>query len=465
MTVREKRKLLGEKEFRAYYDASQFRTDAWNELKVAVGKLAKQKPETDEADDLKQTVSNTLEVLEELERYWAFPGRHTVKDLRTAIERGWSQALKLGVDRIARLLESDDYRRRNLRDIFKELEDHETPEDVAQENEEENSREERPYFEILVVDRLSRAEEDELRACLLAMRRDDDEFIYDVVVTPSCEDAIIAILFNHNIQCCVMRYGFDAHSQVKTPELRAYLNQADPELLAEIEDDGYLQLAKVLKEMRPEINLFLVTDDPVENIVTRSGGLFDRMFYRTEDYLELHLSILKGIDSRYDTPFFTALKEYSAKPTGVFHALPISRGKTITKSHWIKDMGDFYGLNIFLAETSSTTGGLDSLLQPTGPLKAAQEKVARAYGSRHSYFVTNGTSTANKIVMQGAVPARRHRARVARLPQVAPLRHPAQRRPAGLSRPLSAAEIHHVRGRAAASDQGEPAQAQARRQA
>ena len=401
MTVREKRRMLGEKDFRAYYDASQFRTDAWNELKVAVAKLAKQKDtDGEKAEELAEAVSNTLEVLEELERYWAFPGRHTVGDLRTALERGWNQALKLGVDRIARLLENDDYRRRNLRDIFRELDDHDTPDDVAQEGEDEFAAEKRPYFELLVVDRLSPSEEDELRAGLLALRRDDDEFIYDVVVTPSCEDAVIATLFNHNIQCCVMRYGFDGRTQVKTPELLSYLDQADPAMLEELDDDSYLELAKALKEMRPEVNLFLVTDDPVENIVGRSEGLFDRMFYRTEDYLELHLSILKGIDSRYETPFFTALKEYSAKPTGVFHALPISRGKTITKSHWIKDMGDFYGRNIFLAETSSTTGGLDSLLQPVGPLKEAQEKVARAYGSRHSYFVTNGTSTANKIVMQ-----------------------------------------------------------------
>ncbi len=66
-------------------------------------------------------------------------------------------------------------------------------------------------------------------------------------------------------------------------------------------------------------------------------------------------------------------------------------------------MGEFYGPNIFLAETSATTGGLDSLLQPDGPLKRAQELAARAFGSRHRFFVTNGTSTANKIVMQALV--------------------------------------------------------------
>ena len=37
---------------------------------------------------------------------------------------------------------------------------------------------------------------------------------------------------------------------------------------------------------------------------------------------------------------------------GVFHAMPISRAKSLMCSHWIRDMLEFYGLNIFMAETS-----------------------------------------------------------------------------------------------------------------
>jgi arginine decarboxylase len=66
-------------------------------------------------------------------------------------------------------------------------------------------------------------------------------------------------------------------------------------------------------------------------------------------------------------------------------------------------MVDFYGLDIFLAETSATCGGLDSLLEPTGPLREAQQLAAQTFGSRQTYFVTNGTSTANKIVVQALV--------------------------------------------------------------
>ena len=63
-------------------------------------------------------------------------------------------------------------------------------------------------------------------------------------------------------------------------------------------------------------------------------------------------------------------------------------------------MGEFYGLNLFLAESSATTGGLDSLLEPTGNIKRSQEMAARAFGADHVFFVTNGTSTSNKMAVQ-----------------------------------------------------------------
>ena len=162
-------------------------------------------------------------------------------------------------------------------------------------------------------------------------------------------------------------------------------------------------LAVSIAKLRPELDLYLMTEIEVEEIAGRLGQYFRRVFHAREGMLELHLSILQGVAARYRTPFFSALKEYSHRPTGVFHALPISQGKSIVNSHWIKDMVSFYGLEVFMAETSATCGGLDSLLEPTGPLRESQKLAAKAYGSRHTYFVTNGTSTANKIVTQALV--------------------------------------------------------------
>lgn len=162
-------------------------------------------------------------------------------------------------------------------------------------------------------------------------------------------------------------------------------------------------MCRLVAKTRPELDAYLITERSVEDIAGHDLGICRRVFYNQEDFLELHLNILRGVQSRFKTPFFTALVEYSKQPTGVFHAMPISRGKSISRSHWIQDMGAFYGPNIFLAETSATSGGLDSLLEPHGPIKRAQELASRAFGSKQTFFATNGTSTCNKIVVQALV--------------------------------------------------------------
>lgn len=389
------------RDFQAYYDASQFRADAWNKLKLATERLSRAARAKDPTSEISEDVEEILTVLAKVERYWAFPGQRMCGELRRLFDKGWTKALAGRTARLSRLLESDDYRKRAVSDIFREIEENEPGVAPGAADDAAARTEKRPYFELLVVDNLGPEEEEDVRLALLELRRDTDDFIYDVTVAPTCEDALMAVLFNHNIQAVVLRYNIERDSKIDVPELRRYMDLVNPDLLAAMDQpDPTIPLAAALKDLRPELDLFAVTDARIENIAGRTNGVFNRIFYRQEDYLEFHLSILKGIDERFDTPFFTALTEYAKKPTGVFHALPISRGKSIWKSHWIRDMGEFYGPNIFMAETSSTTGGLDSLLQPTGPLKSAQEKLARAYGSKQSFFVTNGTSTANKIVMQ-----------------------------------------------------------------
>ena len=130
---------------------------------------------------------------------------------------------------------------------------------------------------------------------------------------------------------------------------------------------------------------------------------FTRTFYHYDSPSEINLKLLAGVRERYETPFFNALQRYAADPIGNFHALPVARGHSVFNSKWIQDMREFYGRNIFLAETSSTLGGLDSLLAPSGTIKEAKEKAARTWDAEHTFFSTNGTSTSNKIVLQALI--------------------------------------------------------------
>ena len=257
----------------------------------------------------------------------------------------------------------------------------------------------RPYFEVLIV-----APTDSTRIArnvqlLRSQRTKEDEFIYEPVVVGSFQDAFSAIASNGNINAVVIFEGIEFKSHFPVPQLERMMGELK---IAPQEDneDIALQLAEALSEHRPELDIYMMSDRQPQDIASDPRAAHvRRVLYAVEEPIELHLSILEGIRMRYETPFFDNLKRYAQRPISTFHALPIARGKSIFKSDWIKDMGEFYGRNLFLAESSATTGGLDSLLEPKGNIKEAQEKAARAFGADHCFFVTNGTSTSNKMVL------------------------------------------------------------------
>ncbi|MEX1003075.1 MAG: aminotransferase class I/II-fold pyridoxal phosphate-dependent enzyme [Crocinitomicaceae bacterium] len=381
-----------------YYNIGQLRIDQWNNLKRETEKLAVVHRNTDEEKKRRMAVVQLLEKCAAIESYFAFPGSSKIADLQEKLDRQEYTALSHQVIEITRLLVSDRYR--SSPDF---LEDEEIA-PQSKENGELQQGVHKNYFEVLFVEDISTQEEAKLRHDLKDLRGSNEQFTYGIVVQRSFEDAMIALLFNYNIQAVVVRYAPPYRSKNITSLIKPFIQSVlKLDLSALPESELGPILGKLTKKFRPEVDNYYVTDTALNNLKDSTLKSFRRIFYRTEDLQELHLTILRGISERYETPFFSALKDYSKKPTGIFHAMPISRGNSIFKSRWINDFGNFYGRNMFLAETSSTTGGLDSLLQPTGSLKKAQEMAADAYGSMKTFFVTNGTSTANKIVVQAMI--------------------------------------------------------------
>jgi arginine decarboxylase len=260
----------------------------------------------------------------------------------------------------------------------------------------------KPYFETLIVTPADPAQWERGRNELKRLRRTDDPFQYEVVQVGTFEDAILAAIANYNLQAVVIRDGFEYRSRHDVPLLRQFLLQHLRGVESSLEPGALATaLARGLKRYRPELDVYLLTDRAIEELAgSEEAAPLRRIFQDIEEPMELHLAILDGVNDRYETPFFDNLKKYAQRPIGTFHALPIARGKSVFRSNWIRDMGHFYGTNLFLAESSATTGGLDSLLEPTGNIKKAQEMMARAFGAKRAYYATNGTSTSNKIVVQ-----------------------------------------------------------------
>ena len=380
-----------------HYNINQLRIDLWNELKEKSNHVTRINTSIDDAI---LDLNNSLQDLLSIEQYFSFPGARLVKKIIKSVEKKEYKAVSNQIAEIVYLLVSDNYRTHP--EIITEKVKGGYVNDASKEKITDGPK--KNYFEVLYVEDLSSKEEEILKNKFKELATPNDTLVYDVVVQRSFQDALICLFFNYNIQAACIRYAPLHHSTNITKLIKPFIQNVLKIDVSAISDGeiGPL-LGKYIHLFRPELDIYYITDSSLTHLEDSTLKSFRRIFYRMEDVQELHLTIISGINERYDTPFFTALTEYSKKPISVFHAMPISRGNSVFKSRWISDFGDFYGRNTFLAETSATNGGLDSLLQPKGPLKKAQEKAAKAFGAEHTFYVTNGTSTANKIVQQALI--------------------------------------------------------------
>ena len=381
-----------------YFSIPEQRVDNW----VKLHRLARALQKRPDDATLREEAATLLAAMQPLEDLNGYPGPELTAQVRDRLNAGdWTGFQRLA-QRISGALLSNSYR--------------ESPEVWGVEEEGEGSlldilpptlgrgQSRRPYFEVLIVSPDDRATWPEMRQLWRRIQRDQDPFVYEPVVVGSLEDALLATIFNYNLQAVVIVDGFDVPSHYGETDLREILaNYVDMEHVGPDVDLG-VTLAGMIRDIRPELDVYLVSDRDVAAVAgSEEAAAVRRVFYGMEEPMEIHISIMDGINDRYRTPHFDNLKRYALRPIGTFHALPIARGKSVFKSNWIRDMGEFYGVNIFLAESSATTGGLDSLLSPKGNIMLAQEAAARAFGGQRSFFVTNGTSTSNKIVYQALI--------------------------------------------------------------
>jgi arginine decarboxylase len=387
----------GPQSLHSFFSASEARVDRWRTLHRTTKAIAA--GDAKNGDRLRGEVAALLSEIGPLEELNGYPGPRLFGLVKERLDEGDSTGAARLVQKISGALLANSYR--DDANAWTEDDDAEVRPDAILPPTIGRGQSRRPYFEILIVAAGERSTWPALRETFRRLRRDDDHFVYEPVVVGSLEDAVLAVLFNYNLQAVVAIDGFGLASHHKLPALREILASHVPENLSPSSSDLTPCLARIVKHLRPELDFFVVSDQDITQLAgADEAAPIRRVFYGIEEPMEIHLAILDGIKDRYDTPFFDNLQKYAARPIGTFHALPVARGKSIFKSNWIRDMGEFYGTNLFLAESSATTGGLDSLLEPTGNIKVAQDKAARCYGGDRSFFVTNGTSTSNKIIHQ-----------------------------------------------------------------
>ena len=176
-------------------------------------------------------------------------------------------------------------------------------------------------------------------------------------------------------------------------------------------DPAVVNLRKFIQEIRfknAEIPIYLYgetrTSQHLPNDVLRELHGFIHMFEDTPEFVARH--IIREAKSYMDglaPPFFRALVDYAQDGSYSWHCPGHSGGVAFLKSPVGRMFHQFFGENMLRADVCNAVDELGQLLDHTGPVAASERNAARIFNADHCFFVTNGTSTSNKMVWHHAV--------------------------------------------------------------
>ena len=172
-----------------------------------------------------------------------------------------------------------------------------------------------------------------------------------------------------------------------------------------------LNLRTFIEEIRfknAEIPIYLYgetrTSRHIPNDILRELHGFIHMFEDTPEFVARH--IIREAKTYLDSlapPFFRALVDYAQDGSYSWHCPGHSGGVAFLKSPVGQMFHQFFGENMLRADVCNAVDELGQLLDHTGPVAAAERNAARIFNADHCFFVTNGTSTSNKMVWHANV--------------------------------------------------------------
>jgi arginine/lysine/ornithine decarboxylase len=176
-------------------------------------------------------------------------------------------------------------------------------------------------------------------------------------------------------------------------------------------DPAVLNLRKFIEEIRfksADIPIYIYgetrTSQHLPNDVLRELHGFIHMFEDTPEFVARH--IIREAKTYLDglaPPFFKALMDYAQDGSYSWHCPGHSGGVAFLKSPVGQMFHQFFGENMLRADVCNAVEELGQLLDHDGAIGESERNAARIFNADHCYFVTNGTSTSNKIVWHHTV--------------------------------------------------------------
>ena len=176
-------------------------------------------------------------------------------------------------------------------------------------------------------------------------------------------------------------------------------------------DPAVLNLRSFIDEVRrknTDVPIYVYgetkTSRHLPNDILRELHGFIHMFEDTPEFVARHIireakSYLEGVQP----PFFKALLDYAEDGSYSWHCPGHSGGVAFLKSPVGQMFHQFFGENMLRADVCNAVEELGQLLDHDGAIGESERNAARIFNADHCFFVTNGTSTSNKIVWHHTV--------------------------------------------------------------
>jgi ornithine decarboxylase len=207
---------------------------------------------------------------------------------------------------------------------------------------------------------------------------------FEVVRARRLEDAEIAVQTDAAIGCMVVDWGKKG-LEGKTAALINLMRRRGLEF----------PIILLIRRKRFE-------DLPVEVLDFIDGYVF--LSEETPPFIAKNLiSRLKQYAETLKTPFFGALVDYAEEGNQLWTCPGHNGGVFYNRSPIGRVFVEHLGEAVFRDDLDNSVLDLGDLLTHEGPALKAQKEAARIFGAEKTYFVLNGTSTSNKVVLGALV--------------------------------------------------------------
>lgn len=208
----------------------------------------------------------------------------------------------------------------------------------------------------------------------------------EVVLSSDADDAVAIVGTDPTIQCLLLDWDLE-------------------------EGDDHKAANAVLDAMRDfntDVPIYLLADRSVASslsadVMTKADD-FIWLLEDTTDFIggRVAAALLRYRQSVLP-PMFRALVEFARTYEYSWHTPGHTGGTAFLTSPVGRAFFEFFGESLFRSDLSISVGELGSLLDHSGAIGAGERYTAKVFGSDRSYYVTNGSSTSNRVILMASV--------------------------------------------------------------